>query len=193
MNPEVDDFIAKAIKWPDELKELRRILLSSGLTEEIKWRAPCYTLNNANIAIIGELKDCCVLSFFKGSLLQDEAGILTKPGENTQSARTVKVTSVGEVVQLEPVLKAYICEAIANEQAGKTVDFKQKHQLELADELLVKMKEIPALKTAFEALTPGRQRAYNLYFTAPKQSKTRFSRIEACMPKILAGKGLMDR
>lgn len=193
MNCEVDDFIAKATKWPDELKELRRILLSSGLTEEIKWRAPCYTIDKGNLAIIGELKDCCVLSFFKGALLQDEAGILTKPGENTQSARAVKITSVDEIIRLEPTLKAYICEAIENEKAGKTVDFKEKHELELADELLWKMKEMPALKVAFDALTPGRQRAYNLYFTAPKQSKTRFSRIEACMPKIMAGKGLMDR
>ncbi|RFZ94116.1 hypothetical protein D0C36_00730 [Mucilaginibacter conchicola] len=193
MNTEVDDFIAGATKWPDELKQLRRILLNNGLIEDMKWRAPCYTLNNANIAIIGELKDCCVLSFFKGSLLQDEAGILTKPGENTQSARTVKFTGVDEIKQLESTLNAYIREAIENEKAGKVVDFKQKHELELAEELIAMMQQIPALKSAFEALTPGRQRAYNLYFTAPKQSKTRLSRVEACMPKILAGKGLMDR
>ncbi|MBL4675158.1 MAG: DUF1801 domain-containing protein [Mucilaginibacter sp.] len=193
MNPKVDDFIVKAKKWPGELKELRRILLSSGLAEEMKWRAPCYTFNNANIAIIGELKDCCVLSFFKGALLHDEAGILTKPGENTQSARIVKFTSVIDIIRLESTLISYIREAIENEKAGKTVDFKQNHELVFAEELIVMMQQIPALKSAFEALTPGRQRAYNIYFLAPKQSKTRLSRIESCLPKILAGKGLMDR
>jgi len=192
MNPEVDTFLSKAKKWTQELAKLRAILLDCGLHEEIKWGGPCYTFDGNNVAIIGELTDCCVLSFFKGALLNDAEQILHKPGENTQAARVVKLTSVQQINKLEPTLKAYIYEAIEIEKAGLKVDFKEKTELIFSEELEAKFKENPALEKAFKALTPGRQRAYILHFTAPKQSRTRASRIEKSIQLILDGKGLND-
>ncbi len=193
MIPQVDEYIRSATKWQAELAELRRILLGSQLTETFKWRAPCYTLDNKNVAILGELKAYCVLGFFKGALLQDTAGILKKPGENTQAARMVRFSSVQEITEMEAILKAYVNEAIAVEKANLKVDFKEKSALVFPPEFQTKLHENPALKTAFEALTPGRQRAYNLYFSAAKQTPTQVSRIEKSLKRILVGKGLTDR
>ncbi|MBA4462864.1 MAG: YdeI/OmpD-associated family protein [Nitrosopumilaceae archaeon] len=177
----------------EELKQLRTILLDCGLTEELKWGVPCYTFQNSNIVLMSAFKEYCALGFFKGALLKDANGILDKPGENTQAARQIRFTNVREIVEMEPVLKAYIDEAIEVEKAGLKVDFKKTLEFEIPEEFQNKLDEIPALKTAFEALTPGRQRAYLLYFSQPKQSKTRESRVEKCMPQILDGKGLHDR
>jgi uncharacterized protein YdeI (YjbR/CyaY-like superfamily) len=193
MNPKVDVFLSKAKKWQEELKQLRMIMLDCQLTEELKWGKPCYTFQKSNIVIILPLKACCALLFCKGALLNDANGILITPGENTQAARQIRFTKVREIVEMEPILKAYICEAIAAEKAGLKVNFKKSTELIFSEELQNKLDESPALKAAFAALTPGRQRAYNLYFSAPKQSKTRESRIEKCRQQILNGKGLNDR
>ncbi len=193
MNPKVDKYLSKAEKWPEELEKLRMVILDCGLTEELKWGVPCYTFQERNIVIIGELKQCCVLSFFKGALLNDDNGILIKPGENTQSVRLIRFTSVREIVELECILKAYIYEAIEVEKVGLEVNPKRNTELIFPEEFQKKLDQIPALRAAFDALTPGRQRAYNLYFSAPKQSKTRESRIEKCMQQILNGKGINDQ
>ncbi len=192
MNPKVDAFLRRAKKWQGELKELRRIVLDSQLTEELKWYQPCYTFEKNNVLIISGFKECCVLSFIKGALLKDAKRILAKPGENTQSARVIRFTNVPDIVEMEPILKAYIREAIEVEKAGLKVKFKKITEHKIPEELQNKFDEIPALKTAFHALTPGRQRAYILYFSAAKQSKTRQSRIEKCMQRIRKGKGLDD-
>jgi uncharacterized protein YdeI (YjbR/CyaY-like superfamily) len=192
MNPEVDGYLRKARKWQEEFKKLRRIILDCQLTEELKWGKPCYSFQNSNIVIIQRFKEFCALLFCKGALLNDANGILEKPGENTQAARRIPFTNVREIVEMEPILKAYIHEAIEAEKAGLKVNFK-KNPEPIPEELQSKLDEIPALKTAFDALTPGRQRAYILYFSAPKQSKTRESRIEKCMQQILNGKGLNDQ
>ena len=192
MDPNIDIFLSKSEKWQNELEKLRMICLDCGLTEELKWGQPCYTFHNSNIVIIGELKDNCALSFFKGALLYDAEGILIKPGEHTQSGRWVKFSSVREIVEMEPILKAYIYEAIEVEKAGLKVTLKTTADFIIPDEFQNKLDAIPALKTAFYALTPGRQRAYILYFSAPKQSKTRASRVEKCILQILEGKGLND-
>jgi uncharacterized protein YdeI (YjbR/CyaY-like superfamily) len=163
MNPKVDTYLSKADQWQEELEALRTLILDCGLTEELKWRVPCYTFRNRNIVIIGGLKECCVLSFFNGALLEDTNGILVKPGENSQAARLIRFTHVREIAELAPVLKAYIYEAIEVEQAGLKVDLK-KNPEPIPEELLKKLDENPALKTAFYALTPGRQRSYILYF-----------------------------
>jgi len=191
MIPEVDDYISKSPKWQAELTQLRRIILDCQLTEAWKWRVPCYTFQNSNIVLMSALKEYCALSFFKGALLKDAREILKKPGENTQAARLIRFTSVREIVTLEPVLKAYLSEAIEVEQAGLKVDFKKEPE-PVPEELQNKLDELPAFKTAFAALTPGRQRAYLMHFSAPKQAKTRESRVEKCMPRILDGKGLND-
>jgi uncharacterized protein YdeI (YjbR/CyaY-like superfamily) len=191
-NPKVDAFLRKAKKWQRELKELRRIVLDCGLTEELKWYQPCYTFQNGNVLIISGFKEYCVLSFIKGALLKDAKGILVKPGENTQSARVIRFTKVQQIVEMEPILKAYIDEAIEVEKAGLKVKLKKITQHTISEELQHKFKAIPSLKTAFRALTPGRQRAYLLYFSAAKQSKTRESRVDKCMRQILNGKGLDD-
>jgi uncharacterized protein YdeI (YjbR/CyaY-like superfamily) len=193
MNPKVDAYFGNAERWPEELEKLRIIILDCGLTEELKWSTPCYTFQKRNIVIIGELKECCVLSFFKGVLLNDANGILMKPDENTQAARVIRFTNVREIVELEPILKAYIFEAIEVEKVGLEVNFKTNTKLIIPKEFQNKLDEIPALQAAFDALTPGRQRAYNLYFSAPKQSKTRESRVLKCMRQILNGKGFNDR
>jgi uncharacterized protein YdeI (YjbR/CyaY-like superfamily) len=190
-NPKVDAFLGKARKWHEEFKKLRMIVLDCGLTEELKWRLPCYTFQKSNIAIIQGFKEYCALMFFKGALLKDANGILVRPGE-TQAARQIRFTNVGEIVKMEPILKAYIHEAIEVEKSGLKVDLKKTTEYKIPEEFQNKLDEIPALKTAFKALTPGRQRAYILYFSAPKQSKTRESRVEKYMQQILNGKGLND-
>ncbi|MDR3406608.1 MAG: DUF1801 domain-containing protein [Chthoniobacter sp.] len=191
MNPKVDGFFKKAKKWREELEELRRVILDCPLTEELKWGKPCYTFQESNIVILQGFKEFCALLFAKGALLKDPHGLLEKPGESTQAARRIPFTHVREIVKLAPVLKAYVREAIAAEKAGLKVEFK-KNPEPIPEELQNKLDEIPAFKTAFEALTPGRQRAYILYFSAPKQSKTRESRVEKWRPQILKGKGLND-
>ena len=192
MNPKVDFYFSKAQKWQEELKKLRMILLDCGLTEELNWRSPCYTSQKSNIVIIQGFKEYCALMFFKGALLNDPNGILKKPGENAQAARQIRFTNVREIVEMETILKAYIYEAIEVEKSGLKVNFKKTTEFIIPEEFQNKLVEIPALKTAFDALTPGRQRAYILYFSAPKQSKTRESRVEKCMQQILNGKGLDD-
>ena len=191
MNPKVDVYLRKAKKWQEEFKKLRRIILDCQLTEELKWGKPCYSFQKSNLVIIQGFKEFCALLFCKGALLNDANGILEKPGENTQAARRIPFTNVREIVEMEPMLKAYIHEAIEAEKAGLKVNLKTNPE-PIPEELQNKLDEIPALKTAFDALTPGRQRAYILYFSAPKQSKTRESRVEKCMQHILNGKGLND-
>lgn len=206
MNPQIDTYLTdgcgrcplggtpecKVHNWPNELRYLRSIVLECGLTEELKWGVPCYTYKNANIAIVSAFKDYSSLSFFKGALLKDEEGILVKPGENSQAARLFKFTDVGQIKAIEDTIKAYVYEAVEVEKAGLKIDFKQKDELEYPEELKEKLSSFPALSEAFEALTPGRKRGYIIHFTQPKQSKTRASRIEKCIPKIMEGKGFFD-
>jgi len=191
-NPKVDFFFSKAKKWKEEFERLRAIVLDCGLSEELKWGKPCYTFQNSNIVLIHGFKEYCALLFFKGDLLKDAKGILVQQTENVQAARQIRFTNVREIDKIEPILKAYIKEAIEVEKAGLKVDYKKTADFAIPEEFQNKLDEIPALKTAFDALTPGRQRGYILYFSAPKQSKTRESRIEKCMQQILDGKGLND-
>jgi len=193
MNPKVDVFLSKAKKWQEEFEKLRMIILDCQLTEELKWGVPCYTFQKKNIVLIHGFKEYCALLFIKGALLNDANGILIKQTENTQAARQIRFTNVREIVEMETILKAYIYEAIEVEKAGLKVNFKEKTELVFPEEFRKKLDENPALKAAFDALTPGRQRAYNLYFSAPKQSKTRESRVEKCMQQILNRKGLNDQ
>jgi uncharacterized protein YdeI (YjbR/CyaY-like superfamily) len=193
MNPKVDVYLSNAKKWRKESEKLRMIILDCQLTEELKWGKPCYTFQKNNIVIILPLKAYCTLLFCKGALLNDANGILIKPTENTQAARQIRLTNVREIVEMETILKAYIYEAIEVEKAGLKVNYKKTSEFIIPEEFHKKLDEIPALKTAFDALTPGRQRAYILYFCAPKQSKTRESRVKKCMQQILNGKGLNDR
>jgi uncharacterized protein YdeI (YjbR/CyaY-like superfamily) len=169
------------------------IILDCGLDEELKWGVPCYTFQKSNILLIGAFKEYCALSFFKGALLKDADGILSKPGENTQAGRVIRFTDYREVDRMEPILKAYIYEAVEVEKAGLKVNFKKITEHEIPEEFQNKLDENTALKTAFDALTPGRRRGYILYFSQPKQSKTRTSRIEKCMRQILNGKGLNEQ
>ena len=192
MNPKVDFYFSKAKKWQKELKQLRTIVLDCGLTEELKWGVPCYTFHKSNIVLIHVFKEYCALLFFKGALLNDVSGILIQQTENVQAARQVRFTDVGEIVEMETVLKAYIYEAIEVEKAGLKVTFKKTTAFKMPEEFKNKLDKNPALKAAFDALTPGRQRAYMLHFSAPKQSKTRESRVEKCIDQILNGKGLND-
>jgi uncharacterized protein YdeI (YjbR/CyaY-like superfamily) len=192
MNPKVDVYLSRSKKWQEEFEKLRMTILDCQLTEELKWGKPCYTFQESNIVIIQGFKEFCALLFCKGALLNDANGILEKPGENTQAARRVPFTNVREIVEMESVLKAYIHEAIEAEKAGLKVDF-EKNPEPIPEEFRNKLAEIPALKAAFDALTPGRQRGYILYFSAPKQSKTRESRVEKRMQQILDGKGLNDQ
>jgi uncharacterized protein YdeI (YjbR/CyaY-like superfamily) len=191
-NPKVDAFFIGAKKWQEELEKLRMIILDCQLTEELKWGVACYTFQGSNIVGLNGLKDSCVLAFFKGALLEDGHGILIKPGENTQAGRWIKFTSVREIVDLEAILKAYIYEAIEVEKAGLKLRLKKNAKPKIPEELQHKLTEIPALKKAFDALTPGRKRGYILYFSAPKQSKTRTSRVVKCMQRIFDGKGLNE-
>ena len=190
MNPKVDGYLRKAKKWQEEFKTLRRISLDCRLTEELKWGKPCYTFQKSNIVIIQGFKEFCALLFCKGALLNDAKGILKKFG--WQAARRIPFTGVREIVKMELILKAYIHEAIEVEKAGLKVNFKQNPE-PIPEEFQNRLDESPALKTAFEALTPGRQRGYILYFSGAKQSKTRESRVEKCMRRILNGKGLNDQ
>jgi uncharacterized protein YdeI (YjbR/CyaY-like superfamily) len=193
MNPKVDGYLSKAKKWQEEMEKLRLIILDCQLTEELKWGKPCYTFQQTNIVLIVGFKEYCALIFCKGALLNDAHGLLIKPGENTQAGRQIRFTNVREIVEMKSILKGYIFEAIEAEKAGLQVNFKKHTELIFPEEFQNKLDQIPALKTAFKALTPGRQRAYHLYFSAAKQSKTRESRVEKCMPRILQGKGLDDR
>jgi uncharacterized protein YdeI (YjbR/CyaY-like superfamily) len=192
MNTKVDEYIENANKWKAEIIQLRTLLLDCGLTEEFKWRNPCYCFQGNNVVLIGSFKEFCSLSFFKGTLLQDSNNVLIKPRKNSQSMRFFKFRNLEEIIEQKAIIKAYIYEAIEIEKAGLKVVFKSNTQLELAEELQNALDKNPNLKTAFEALTPGRQRAYNIYFSVPKQSKTRETRIEKYTQRILNGKGITD-
>jgi uncharacterized protein YdeI (YjbR/CyaY-like superfamily) len=192
MNPKVDFYFRKAQKWQQEIERLRMIVLSCGLTEELKWGTPCYVFQKSNIVLIHVFKEYCALLFFKGVLLNDPTGVLIQQTKNVQVARQMRFTNAREIVKMKPIIKAYIYEAIEVEKAGLKVSLKKAEEFATAEEFQKKLDKIPALKTAFKALTPGRQRAYKLYFSAPKQSKTRESRVEKYMQQILDGKGLND-
>jgi uncharacterized protein YdeI (YjbR/CyaY-like superfamily) len=192
MNPQVDGFLRRAKQWQQEFKKLRTIILDCGLTEELKWGTPCYTLQNQNIVLIHGFKEYCALLFFKGTLLRDVERILIQQTENVQAARQIRFTRVREIAELQPILKAYIYEAVEVERAGLKVNFKKTAAFRIPQEFQKKLDKIRELKTAFDALTPGRQRSYILHLSQPKQSKTRESRVEKCMQLILDGKGLND-
>jgi uncharacterized protein YdeI (YjbR/CyaY-like superfamily) len=191
-NPKVDFYFSKSKKWQDEIRKLRAIILECDLTEELKWGSPCYTLDESNIVLIHEFKEYCALLFFKGALLKDADGILIQQTENVQAARQIRFTNVREVEQMEPIVKAYIREAIEVEKAGLKVKLKKTSDFRVPEEFQEKLDANPALKKAFAALTPGRQRAYLFHFSKPKLSKTRAARVEKCMRQILDGKGLDD-
>ena len=187
-----DAYLRSTDSWRDELDRLRAILLDCGLTEQLKWRKPCYSFQQGNVAVLMRYKDFAAVNFLKGALLEDPAGVLVAPGENSQAARQLRFTSVEQIAEREADMRVFVGQAIALEKAGVKVDFKAKRELTLPDELLEKFDELPALKTAFEALTPGRQRAYVLHISTAKQSSTRASRVERCTQRILDGKGLND-
>jgi Uncharacterized protein conserved in bacteria len=192
MNPKVDKYINRIDKWKDEVTKLRSILLGCQLSEELKWGVPCYTYEGRNIIVIHDFKDYCALLFFKGALLSDTNGILIQQTKNVQSARQIRFTSLKEITKLEPVIKAYIYEAIEVEKSGQKVTLKKVSEYEMPEELQKKLHKNAAFKKAFNALTPGRQRGYILFFAAAKQPQTRESRIEKYTKQILSGKGLND-
>jgi uncharacterized protein YdeI (YjbR/CyaY-like superfamily) len=192
MNPKVDFYFNKAKKWQEELEQLRMIALDCGLDEELKWGCPCYTFQKNNIVLIHAFKEYCAFLFFKGALLNDTNGILIQQTENVQAARQIRFTHIREIVDMKATLKAYIYEAIEVEKAGLKVELKETKEFTVSEEFQYKLDKIPALKAAFEALTPGRQRGYLLHFSAPKQAKTREARVEKYIPQILDGKGLDD-
>ena len=192
MNPKVDFYFSKAEKWQEELQKLRMIVLDCQLTEELKWGVPCYMFEKSNIVLIHVFKEYCAILFFKGALLKDAKGILVQQTKNVQATRQIRFSNVQEIVKMKTTVKAYIKEAIEVEIAGLKVNFKKTTEFNIPEEFQNKLDEVPALTEAFDALTPGRQRGYILYFSAPKQSKTRESRIEKCVQKILNGKGLND-
>jgi uncharacterized protein YdeI (YjbR/CyaY-like superfamily) len=191
-NTKVDTFLSKAKKWGKEFEQLRSIVLDCGLTEEYKWMHPCYTFGGKNIVLIHGFKEYCALLFFKGALLKDNKGILIQQTENVQAGRQIRFTNVQEIVKMKSILKRYIHEAVEVEKAGLKVKMKKTSDFKIPEEFQHKLNKIPALKTAFKALTPGRQRAYIFYFSQAKQSKTREARVEKYMPQILNGKGLDD-
>ncbi len=191
-NPKVDFYFEKDGKWKAELEQLRLIALSCGLDEELKWGCPCYQYNGSNIVLIHDFKEYCAFLFFKGALLDNSNGLLIQQTENVQAARQIRFTNVESILGKEAILKAYIFEAIEVEKAGLKVELKKTAEFAMADEFKQKLDELPDLKTAFYALTPGRQRAYLLHFSQPKQGKTREARVEKCMMSILQGKGLGD-
>jgi uncharacterized protein YdeI (YjbR/CyaY-like superfamily) len=191
-NPKVDGYLRRPTQWQEELKTLRRIALDCPLTEELRWGKPCYTFQNSNIVLIHTFKEYCALLFFKGALLKDPKGILIQQTENVQAARQVRFTNVRQIVELESILKAYIHEAINVEKAGLKVNLKKTSEFAVPEEFQAKLDKLPALKKAFAALTPGRQRGYLLHFSGAKQSTTRESRVEKCIPQILNRKGLDD-
>ena len=192
MNPKVDWFFTKAKKWAEEYERLRLIVLACGLTEELKWGCPCYTFEDSNIVLIHGFKEYCALLFMKGALLKDAKHILIQQTENVQAARQIRFTNVDEIVNLEPILKVYIKEAVKLENSGVKVPLKKTSEFKMSEEFKNVLDTTPAVKKAFYALTPGRQRGYLLFFAAAKQSKTRESRIEKYIPNILKGKGLED-
>jgi len=192
MNPKVDTYLRKAEEWREEFEKLRMVCLNSGLTEELKWGKPCYTYQKNNVVLIHGFKEYCALLFMKGALLKDPNGILVQQTENVQAARQIRFTNAREIVEMEAILKTYIKGAIEVEKAGLEVDYKKTSEFGVPEEFQKRLNESPALKTAFDALTPGRQRGYLLYFSAAKQSKTREARIEKCVQQILKGKGLND-
>jgi uncharacterized protein YdeI (YjbR/CyaY-like superfamily) len=190
MNPKVDPFFGKPQKWQEEFNKLRTIVLSCPLDEDLKWGKPCYAFQQTNVVIIHGFKEYCALLFCKGALLKDPKGILIQQTENVQAARQIRFANLREIIVLEPVLKAYLHEAIEVEKAGLKVKYKPTSEFKMPAEFRRKLDEIPGLKKAFNALTPGRQRGYLLYFSGAKQSKTREARVEKCMKQILKGKGL---
>jgi len=192
MDPKVDEFLHEAENWRLEFTKLRMILLSFELNEELKWGVPCYTYQQKNIVLIHGFKDYCALLFIKGALLQDRKGILVQQTANVQAGRQIRFSNLAEIVAMEATLKTYVFEAIAIEQAGLEVELKKSTEFSIPEELQKKFDAEPNLKTAFTALTPGRQRAYLLYFSEPKQAKTREARIDKSVPQILDGKGLKD-
>ncbi|NHA04300.1 hypothetical protein G7092_10860 [Mucilaginibacter sp. HC2] len=192
MNPKVDFYFNKAERWQEELDQLRMIVLDCGLSEELKWGCPCYTFQQNNIVLIHVFKEYCALLFFKGALLSNTDGLLIQQTENVQAARQIRFTNALEIIEQKAILKAHIHEAVEVEKAGLKVELKKTEEFPIPKEFQGKLDKIPALKTAFEALTPGRQRAYILHFSQPKQSKTREARVEKYMPQILSGKGLND-
>lgn len=191
-NSKVDFYFNKAQKWQEEFEQLRVIVLDTGLNEELKWGQPCYTFQKSNVVLIHGFKEYCALLFFKGALLADPNSILIKQTAHVQGPRQIRFTSVGEIMEMAPILKAYIYEAIEVEKAGLKVELKKTEDFAMAAEFQYKLDKIPALKAAFEALTPGRQRGYMLYFSQAKQSKTREARVEKYIPHILNGKGIDD-
>lgn len=191
-NPKVDAFLNKATRWRDEMIELRKIVLACGFTEELKWYQPCYAYEGTNLVVISAFKPHCALNLFKGALLKDPEGILVKPGENSQSGRQIRFTSVAQINRMKPVLRAYLQETIAAEKAGLKVPFKATSDFPVPEELKAKFAASPDFEKAFRALTPGRQRGYLLHFSAAKQSQTRTARIEKYVPQIFAGKGYQD-
>jgi uncharacterized protein YdeI (YjbR/CyaY-like superfamily) len=191
-NPRVDFYFTKAERWQEESKKLRKIILDCGLTEELRWGKPCYTFEKSNIVLIHGFKEYCALLFMKGALFKDPKGILVQQTENVQSARQIRFTNARQIVALEPTLKAYIREAIEVEKSGAEVKYKKTSEFKMPEEFRTRLAELPALRRAFDELTPGRQRGYLLYFSGAKQSATRESRIEKCMPHILEGRGLND-
>ncbi|HSY28925.1 MAG TPA: DUF1801 domain-containing protein [Burkholderiaceae bacterium] len=192
MNPKVDAYLSRAKTWREEQAALRAIALDCQLTEELKWGQPCYTLGKSNIVLIHVFKEYCAMLFFKGALLKDAKGILVQQTENVQSARQIRFTSLQEIVKLEATVKTYIREAIKVEKSGLKVELKKTEEFKVPEEFQYQLDRVPALREAFAALTPGRQRAYLLHFSAPKQSKTRESRVEKCIPLIFDGMGLND-
>lgn len=192
MNPKVDWYFEKAGKWQEAAELLRSIILDRGLTEELKWGCPCYTLNGCNVVLIHTFKDYCAVLMHKGVLLEDPNGILIQQTENVQSARQIRFKSTMEVVELQEVLKGYIQRAIEVEKSGAKVPMKKTTEFAMPEEFRMQLEDSPELKKAFEALTPGRQRGYLLYFSQAKQAKTREARVEKYIPQILAGKGLED-
>ncbi|MDV7696041.1 YdeI family protein [Chryseobacterium soli] len=192
MNPKADFFFDQAKQWQQEFEKLRSIALDTGLEEEVKWGCPCYTYHGKNIFLIHGFKEYCALLFFKGALLNDAERILIQQSENVQASRQIRFTSLQEITDLEKAIKTYMYEAVEVEKAGLKVVLKETKEFEMPEEFQHQLDENIELKTAFEALTPGRQRAYLLYFSAAKQSKTRESRIEKYIPQILRGKGIND-
>ena len=191
-NPKVNAFFKEATQWREEMEQLRKILLGCGLDEELKWSKPCYSVEGSNVIVIQPFKAYCALLFFKGYMMKDPKGVLIKTGPNTVVGRQIRFTSVGEVVKMTSILKSYIKQAIEVEKSGAKVELPKKSDLVIPEEFKKKLRDMPALKTAFDALTPGRQKGYIFYFSGAKQSKTREDRIEKCMDLILDGKGLLD-
>jgi uncharacterized protein YdeI (YjbR/CyaY-like superfamily) len=191
-NPKVDFYFEKAMKWQNETIQMRRIVHEIGLQEELKWGCPCYTFQKNNIVLIHDFKEYCAYLFFKGALMNDSNGLLIQQTENVQAARQIRFTNLQEILEKEAIIKSYIFEAIEVEKAGLKVELKKPTEFKLVEEFQIKMEEMPILKTAFDALTPGRQRAYLLHFSQPKQSKTRAERVKKSIDTILNGKGLND-